>query len=40
VYPAEVNQKEIESPQQTARFLFWVVFFALIAIAGLIDYRR
>jgi hypothetical protein len=40
VYPAEVNQKEIESPKQTARFLFWVVFFALIPIAGLIDYRR
>ena len=40
MYPAGVNKKEIESPKQTARFLFWVVFFALIAIAVLIYYRK
>jgi hypothetical protein len=40
VYSAGVNKKEIESPKQTARFLFWVVFFALIAIAGLIYHSR
>jgi hypothetical protein len=35
-----VNKKEIESPKQTSRFLIWVAFFALIAIALLIHYWK
>jgi hypothetical protein len=35
-----VNKKEIESPKETSKFLLWVAFFALIAVAVLIRYWR
>jgi hypothetical protein len=35
-----VDKKEVESPKQTPKFLLWVAFIALIAVAVLIRYWR